>query len=535
MIEVRREGPSRRCLGLACALALCAASAQAATVPDLVSSGAAARLGAAPAALPLHVLVTLPLHHQAELDRMLARVTTPGNPDYGHYLSVAEFTRRFGPTDAEYRAAAAFFAAKGLRVTAGAPNRFMLQLDGTVADMQRSFNVTMNLYRTPDGSRTFYAPDREPEPALATPLLDVIGLDNAVPPRSRLLRSQSPAASGTGSGPSGNYIASDIRAAYYGSGPLTGAGQSVGLMELGPFDAAAVQTFFANYGPTNSVPVNAISTDGSPVSCTNCSDGEQDLDIEYAIGMAPGLAQVQVYVGNTAEATLNRMASDNTSRQLSTSWGWNKIFNTDDALFKEMAVQGQTLLTASGDYSSLSRSGPWPEEDANITAVGGTHFVTTGPAGHWAGETGWSYSAGGPSLDKRITIEPYQLPFINTANRGSTTLRNVPDIAAVADYQMQICQSTGCTGGWGGTSFASPILAGLVALANQRAAATGHGPIGFLNPTIYSYGQSTSYGTLFHDIRHGRSGHFICTPSYDLVTGLGSPKGVALVKALGGL
>jgi subtilase family serine protease len=185
-------------------------------------------------------------------------------------------------------------------------------------------------------------------------------------------------------------------------------------------------------------------------------------------------------------------------------------------------MQGQTMLTASGDYSSLSASGPWPEEDANLTAVGGTDLVTKSPGGAWSSETGWSSSAGGPSLDKTIKIESYQKPYINTANKGSTTLRNVPDVAAQANINMYYCANSGCSVA-GGTSFASPMWAGFVALANQQALNTGHHLTGFINPTLYAHGMDANVATLFHDETSGKSGKYTATKSYDLVTGIGSP------------
>jgi kumamolisin len=327
----------------------------------------------------------------------------------------------------------------------------------------------------------------------------------------------------TGSGPNGLFIGSDLRAAYYGASALTGAGQSVGLMELAGYNLTSVQTYFSKVGQPLNVPVVGVQTDSHSLSCTGkCDDSEQALDIEYAISMAPGLAQVQVYVGSNAEDVLNRQVSDDSSQELSTSWGWGEKFSTDDQLFKEMAAQGQTMLTASGDDSSLSASGPWPEEDANLTAVGGTDLVTKGAGGAWSSETGWADSAGGPSVDKTILIESYQKPYVTTANKGSTTLRNVPDIAASADTNMYYCANSGC-GAAGGTSFASPTWAGFVALANQQAAKDGNPVVGFLNPVLYANGKDANVATLLHDETSGKSGKYSCTVSFDLVTGLGSP------------
>jgi kumamolisin len=377
------------------------------------------------------------------------------------------------------------------------------------------------------------APDREPTLDLGVPILHVSGLDDLVLPTPRFVPPQTPKHfHGTGSGPHGYYYGSDLRAAYYGGSTLTGTGQSVGLMELVGYDPADIKLYFKYVKQPLNVRVKGISADGRNWKCTKCNDVEQALDIEYAISMAPGLKQVQVYVARSPESVLSRMASDDTSLQLSTSWGWHKDFDTDDTLFQEMAAQGQTFLTASGDNSSLKKSGPWPEEDANLVAVGGTDVVTTGPGGGWLSETGWSGSAGGPSLDPQIKIEPYQLPFINKRNDGSTKLRNVPDISANANTDCWVCADGKCNGGWGGTSFASPMWAGYVALANEQAAANGQAPVGFLNPTLYGLAGGGNYDTLFHDETKGKSGKYRAVKDFDLVTGIGSQNGEALIDAL---
>ncbi len=118
-----------------------------------------------------------------------------------------------------------------------------------------------------------------------------------------------------------------------------------------------------------------------------------------------------------------------------------------------------------------------------------------------------------------------QLPFVNSANGGSKTLRNVPNIGGDANTDNYICANGTCAGGYGRTIFASPILAGFVALANQQAAAAGLPPVGFLNPALYRLAGKGSAGKLFHDETRGRSGLFKCTPSFNLVTGVGPPEG----------
>jgi subtilase family serine protease len=451
-------------------------------------------------------------------------------------LSVAEFTDRFAASNADYEAAATYFESQGLTIAKRTSNRNLIDVDGRVADIERALHVTMGLYKHPTENRLFFAADRAPTLDVEAPVLQIIGLDNFVLPHPKFVHSTA-RNSRAGSGPGGQYTGNDMHTAYYPTGTLTGAGQSVGLMELEGYNIADVNNFFSKgYGPKNSVDVVGIKTDSQSLGCTgNCDDGEQALDIEYTISIAPGLASVRVYVGNVPEDVLNAMATDNISKSLSTSWGWNENFKTDDAIFLEFAAQGQTNLTASGDDSSLQASGPWPEEDANIVAVGGTDVETKSPGGPWSSETGWVDSAGGPSVDKTIKIESYQLPFINAANGGSKTLRNVPDIAANADTDMEICADGSCVGGYGGTSFASPMWAGIIALANQQAVAAGKATVGFINPAIYALaGTKSGYKKQFHDETSGKSGLYKCTKSYDLVTGLGSPQGQTFISALVG-
>src|SRR5208282_3113196 len=86
---------------------------------------------------------------------------------------------------------------------------------------------------------------------------------------------------------------------------------------------------------------------------------------------------------------------------------------------------------------------------------------------------------------------------------------------------------------YGGTSFAAPMWAGYLALANQQAAANGDS-IGFINPTIYPAALGSSYSTLFHDNTSGSCGTYSAVTGYDLCTGWGSPKTTGLINLLAG-
>ena len=106
--------------------------------------------------------------------------------------------------------------------------------------------------------------------------------------------------------------------------------------------------------------------------------------------------------------------------------------------------------------------------------------------------------------------------MINSSNKGSTTLRNGPDVSANANFTFYTCadQKACLANEYGGTSFAAPMWAAYIALVNQQLASQGKSTIGFINPTIYAQNVTSVYDTDFHDITSGKSG------SYSAVTGI---------------
>jgi subtilase family serine protease len=192
------------------------------------------------------------------------------------------------------------------------------------------------------------------------------------------------------------------------------------------------------------------------------------------------------------------------------------------------------VFVATGDDGSGTPGDVvWPADDPYVVAVGGTDLTTNGPGGSWKSETGWSGSAGSPSKNN-IPIPSYQqLPgVINASNDGSTTLRNYPDVAAEADTNQYSCYDGYCSGGNGGTSFASPQWAGFMALVNEQAVANGGAPLGFINLTLYGIGVGASYDSDFHDITSGSNGKYKSVVGFDLVTGWGSFDGPNLLDSL---
>ncbi|MDE3150114.1 MAG: hypothetical protein KGL37_11660, partial [Acidobacteriota bacterium] len=461
-------------------------------------------------------------------------------------LTVEEFTARFGPTQADYDAVIQFAKENGLTVTGTSRNRLNVNVSGPVASIEKAFNLKLNVYQHPTEARTFYAPDQEPRTSLPFSLWHISGLDNySIPRPAGLDKNPNPGTKSnatTGSGPSASFLGSDMRAAYYGGTTLTGTGQSVGLLEFYGTDLADLDTYYTNAGQTNNVPVTLLSTDGTSTSClksAGCDDTEQTLDMTQALGMAPGMSSLVVYVGSSDASILNAMATASPlNAQLGCSWAWRPADpSTDDPYFKEFAVQGQNLFVASGDYGAWpTHRSPYyyPAEDAYITAVGGTDLNTSRAAGSWSSESAWADGGGGISPDK-IAIPSWQQTTAASCSTCSGTYRNAPDVSANANFTFYVCaDQTSCTANlYGGTSFAAPMWAGYMALVNQQSVANGNGLVGFINPSLYSIGESGSYTTSFHDITSGSNG-YSATTGYDLATGWGSPNGASLIDALSG-
>jgi len=524
-------------------------------VRPAVLNGQAQPVGHIPAAQIMQLDIVLPLSDQAGLDSLLSELYDPASPSYRHFLTVQEFTARFGPSQANYDAVVAFAKANDLTVFGGTRDGMDVQVKGSVSDVETAFHINMRTYRHPTEDRTFYAPDREPVANLPFQLWHISGLDNYSIPHSRLVkRSDYAQAHGiapeavvsyatTGSGPSASFLGSDMRAAYYGGTALNGAGQNLGLWEYEGTDLADLATYFTNTGQTNNVPITLLSTDGTSTSCMayeDCDDTEQTLDMTQAIGMAPGLSSLVMYVGSSDTAIISAMTTHSPlPTTIGCSWGWTPVDpSTLDPYFQRMAAQGQNFFAASGDSSTWSSSNEaWPSDDANVVSVGGTDLITASAGGSWSSETAWVDGGGGISPDS-IPIPAWQqlAGVITSSNRGSATLRNGPDVSANANFTFYTCANQeGCLANeYGGTSFAAPMWAGYTALVNQQLAINGEPTIGFLDPTIYAQNVTSAYNADFHDITVGTSGSYSAVTGYDLVTGWGSPNGQNLISALVG-
>ena len=547
-------------------------------------------LGRLDASYHMEVAIGLPLRNREQLTNLLEDIYNPSSPNFRHFLKADEFAASFGPSTENYQSVIDFAKAYHLTVTHTHSNRTLVDVSGSVADIEKAFHIHMQTFKHPKENRNFFAPDVEPSLDLKTPVLAISGLDNYVKPRPRIHVSGTfsrpsvrPWGGGGGGGNTGPFEGYDFRNAYAADVSQDGTGQSVGLFELFAFSAQDIQDYEDEAGISPYVNVQPVLIDGASGDDSNAdwvdNPGYLDYafevtgDIEMAISMAPGLSSVLVYEGPTPldvpplgtnyiqDATttaqindvLNRMATDDLANQLSCSYGFDINLSTVQ-IFQQYAAQGQSFFLASGDAGAFSAAVDEPADDPYITVVGGTTLTTTS-AGAWSSETAWltpasndplfGYTpeeASGGGISLAYGIPTWQQGISMTANQGSTTMRNVPDVAMVAN-NINIVWGNDFIGESSdfpeaGTSLAAPLWAGLMALANEQAAANGQPPVGFANPALYAIGKSASYQSCFHDITTGCNTNsssptkYQAVAGYDLCTGWGTPNGDNLIPAL---
>jgi subtilase family serine protease len=270
--------------------------------------------------------------------------------------------------------------------------------------------------------------------------------------------------------------------------------------------------------------------------------GEGTLDVEAVLSLAPA-AQVVAFVGwPNPTAIYTNMTDNDDIKQFTSSWFWYNGTTTDQNLMLQLAAQGQSFFQATGDSGSYPPktfakcvSGSMDDRTfPAITLVGGTDLSMSGKGTTYTGETAWGGSSGG-------YIECNPLPAyqagIASINGASGVYQNAPDVSAQS--QDILLYFEGKSSNWLGTSLATPLWAGFMALVNELAANDGKPSVGFAGPALYAIAATSNYDTDFHDITSGcatnKSGPTYCAGvGYDLVTGLGSPQH-ALIFALSGV
>jgi len=515
--------------------------------------------------------VTLSPRSTTGLANYIASLSDTASANYRHYLTTAQFARRFGASASSVTAVRDYFDGFGLHVGGLSRGHLVLHVKGSTTDIARAFAAGVETIRRSNGVLAAQLDAKGTVPSgIAHHIAGIAGLSSVVQPSPSTVLSHAsartavattcPADGGettTTPNANGGYTPFQF-AQLYGlasewANNVTGSGQTIAVYELSMYDPGDLATYLNCYGlnPT----MTPVSVDGGP---TGSYDDEPTLDIEEVAAMAPG-ASIDIYQGpnnsNGPIDTYQQIADDDTASIVSTSWGTCESDPSGDPsaeqpIFEQMAAQGQTVVSAAGDSGSSDCNGITnnnlavddPASQPYVTGVGGLSVNDISPLSEsvWntpvkSGDPG----AGGGGISSLWSRPTWQSAPGITA---SDTMRLVPDLSTDADPGtgfIQYFTGTGqgacqksCAAGWssvGGTSIGSPMVSSLLAVAAQGC---GTARLGFINPALYAMAS-----TGFVDVTTGSNdlygvGAYSAGVGYDEASGLGSPNGAAFFAGL---
>ncbi|EIW56150.1 family S53 protease [Trametes versicolor FP-101664 SS1] len=281
---------------------------------------------------------------------------------------------------------------------------------------------------------------------------------------------------------------------------------------------------------------------------------EADLDIQYTVGLAPGVTVLFVSVGpdnadgddaGFLDTIISALGCQTPPTVLSTSYGGNEdelpvnLYQNLCNAYAQLGARGTSILFSSGDGGV---SGNQAEQCTTFvpTFPSGCPFVTSVGATTGIGpEVAASFSSGGfsnvfptPSY-QAAAVSQYLNGLGNTnAGRFNPSGRGFPDIAAQgANIEIVFQEQFGTVDG---TSASTPIVASIIALLNDLLAAQGRPPLGFLNPFLYSVQGAAAFTDVTIGSNPGcNTNGFPARPGWDPVTGLGTPNFAKLRSVIG--
>ena len=499
---------------------------------------AATPLGPKPETDVLHITVALPYRDPAGVRAFVNSVSDPSSPHYRQFITPDQVGVRFGLPATQVQWVANYLASQGMRVKLVGKNRLSVLADATVAQAEHAFNVKILNYMAtlpgrPSPTTCFSSTTPPSVPAALGSAVNYIGgLENFVRP--------TPAQA----------LTPDQFRTLYSVSPLyqnsnQGQGRTVAISNwttYGLFNIPLEYTYWNLPTPPGGVGSNVTveSIDGSNGETSGPPQVECDIDIQTVLAMAP-LCHLILY-DNAANSdilgVLTQEADDNKADLITESYAWNgptPMFVAAHNLHLAMSAQGITYLCASGDWGSGGMANLYyPDEDPEVCSVGGTS-VETDTLGNRVSEVVWEGASGGgwaPNTDPFNLLPTYQT---GTGVPTDIPYRLVPDMALDADpgTGYEVFLQGGLQEGWGGTSCASPSVAGdlatcegaIIAGGGLPPDAAGHQRFGRIQDLLYSFNGDS---TVFYDITSGSNGTLPngepsnATAGWDTATGWGT-------------
>lgn len=479
--------------------------------------------------------ITIKLRRKNSIEDYVGKMNS-GNP----VLSRNQFDEKFGASQSDIELVEEYAHQHDLTVVQSSVSRRLVILKGTIQNFSNAFDVHLSNYQHADGKifrgRTgslcipeelkgivegIFGLDDRPQ---ASPMFHIVKNDgHLLHPRAA----------------NSSYNPNEVGKAYHYPQDVNGKGQCVGLIELGGgFRSTDMATYFSKLGLTLPV-IRSASVDGASnnPSTADSEDAEVVLDIQVAGAIAPGAKIIVYFAPNTDKGFLDAIStalhdSVNSPSVISISWGaaesqWSQqAMDNYNQTFMSAAALGVTISAAAGDHGSSDGQNDgkahvdFPASSPYVLACGGTK-LTSSDETVWNDGQGWATGGG---ISDNFPVPSYQtgIQLPQSVNSPAHTGRALPDIAGNAD------SSTGYNvfvdGQWaviGGTSAVAPLMAGFIALANEKLGKL----VGYINPKLY-----TIDGNSFKDIIKGDNitspkGGYAAKQGYDACSGLGVPLG----------
>lgn len=522
--------------------------------PDL-GAPASPPPGKSAATDPANVVIVLKPRNETAFATLAEAVSDPDSPRYQRAVTDAEFRQNYQPEAATVSSIKSYFTGQGFVLTYESSTELVLSFRTTLGQRDKAFGTT-TAYRTNargESGLINITPLQLPA-SVAKSVSGVLGFDELHRAKTSL-KAIKP-------GPSNPPVARDsvspvtpaqLRAAYNFPPTFTGTGTKVGVILWTAPDLSNTNRWKSDNGITG--PVTVVGVDPNSNLTPDPGDLEAHMDIQMVLTAAPATA-VRFYVARDSTfdslgVALQKAVDDNVN-SINGSWGnceaniSNSSKTAYTTIFQNGAAKGIPFFFSSGDSGAfecntggISQVGfsQFPASDPLATSVGGTSLDLSGSA--WQNETAWSCNPAddttclqtnaGASTGGRAVFYPrpaYQLSFTPPTepkfNNGAASTRLQPDLSMDGDPASgERVYTNGCAGAscplGGGTSAASPFLAGIAALAvQQKGAATG---------SSNKFAYRNFPGNWGFDVTSGYNGVY-AHPGWDYTTGLGSIKNV---------
>lgn len=352
-----------------------------------------------------------------------------------------------------------------------------------------------------------------------------------------------------------------------------GKGRTIVLVDA--FGSPTIKSDLAGFDKGFHLPAppsfKIITPEGKPTSGNSGWAEETTLDVEWAHAMAPQANILLVVtpknetigtagfpqIVKAEEYVIHHKLGDVISQSFGAAeqtFPSAKSIRDLRGAYTLAAKDNVTVLASSGDQGATSASNAagttfftkrvvnWPASDPLVTGVGGTQLHLNQAGARTAPDNVWNDTAllGQPASGGGGVSSVFPRPgFQSSVSSVVGTHRGVPDVALSAAVDgAAIIYLSGSYTIVGGTSWASPTFAGIVAIADQVA---GH-DLGDLNPALYTLGSGSpglpdiTAGNNTVSFTQGGKKYtvhgYTAVKGYDLASGLGTVNGAKLVAAL---